>query len=830
MSVKPPGRLVSTAIKLVNKRERISNTVVDHVRGDVIDDGRTDVFRFFVSRRDRPNGPRYEIVLDASGRELDLAALRKRERRTVLGAPRVSIDRRALRALDATDEVTIDPTENDLVLAEGEVLPPETITVHLPRSSRATRVDLYLLADTTLSMQPVLDEVQASSRALLEALAAIGLDVAFAVGNYRDFPEETAGPAFQHQLSPTSDLGRVEAAIGDWAAGGGDDIPEGQLYALDRIARDRDGAIQWRLGAKRIIVWFGDAPGHDPVCAALTGLPADITLDSVGDVLRDLGITVIAISTTTGALGLDGDPAASATDYQAACGPAGGAAGQATSLATATGGTVLLDVEPTAIANAIIATVNAATSTINSVRLDPSDDIEDFVRNITPMVDGPFPADADHDVVFQVTFAGDVQCSNDGDQVFEGRVAVIVDGDVNDAEKRVRVTVPQCRIPVRVAGDPSAVVGRRDLGLQTTEQISVFARSPNGTLLRFVHTDSPAVPVNWTSENLGTPGGSSHARVGAAPFCAVFAPGDIAQLHDHLHALVRGTTGHLHENVSDGIAWSGWIDHGEPAGTEVAWSPGALLIDITSDVIDPNNPLFRRELLPFVWGADGLVYYRRHNGWLTAGGPGVDVASPVGAPVGPRRPRVITVVGHDRSLYLRSSSDNRAESWTWRSLGAPNAVPALSWNRRPGTVWYRFDGRDLLYTFVTDDDGRLWVNVWSGESDGAGVWADQGTPPGTTARSASSVITAMSGGREQIYAFVRGADRRLYCNWWDAANSIWIWDDLGQPANPIRSDPSAAAVGNGSATLHVFARDAANNLQMCIADAALATTSWQQLS
>jgi hypothetical protein len=502
----------------------------------------------------------------------------------------------------------------------------------------------------------------------------------------------------------------------------------------------------------------------------------------------------------------------------------------------ATDGTVLLDVEPTAIANAIIESVNEATSTINTVRLDPAGPTERFVSNITPGVLGPFPADEDHDAVFQVTFAGTEPCSNDGDVVFEGgSIAVVVDSDVK-VLKTVRVTVPQCRIPVSIAGDPSAVVGRRNLGLQTTEQISVFAWSPNRALLRFFHTDNPALPGSWTSENLGTWG--SLLRT-AAVFCAVFTPGDIAQVHDHLHAFVRGAAGHLHENVFDGDAWSGWTDHGEPDRAQVVLSPGALLIDVTYADIDPDNPLFRRELLPVVVGSDNAVYYRRHtgaagvgSGWLTAAypAPGVNAISPIGAPLGPRRPRVITVVGDDHNLYLRSASDDSARSWAWRSLFAPGAIPALTPFRRPGCVWYLFEGLHRLYSFVTDTDGRLWVNVWSGESDGGGVWADQGTPPGTTVASAASVITAPSGGREQIYAFVRGANRRLYCNWWDAANSVWIWSDLGQPARALRSDPSAAAVGDGSAMLHVFARDASNNLQMCVADATLATPNWQQLS
>src|SRR4051812_32424697 len=61
-------------------------------------------------------------------------------------------------------------------------------------------------------------------------------------------------------------------------------------------------------------------------------------------------ITVVAISTTTGVAGaLDGDPAADAGDYTAACGVLGGLPGQATRITGATGGSRTMGIDAGAI-------------------------------------------------------------------------------------------------------------------------------------------------------------------------------------------------------------------------------------------------------------------------------------------------------------------------------------------------------------------------------------------------------------------------------------------------------------------------------------------------
>ena len=178
----------------------------------------------------------------------------------------------------------------------------------------------------------------------------------FGVGNYKDFPPASSLP-FTHQLNPTDIAGNITAAIGTWSAGGGGDIPEGQFLTLDQLAQPPGGSIGWRAGAKRIIVWFGDAPGHDPICIAISGLGSAITEASVTAKLVAEQMVVLAISTATP--GLDADPMPFSTDYTSTCGAPGGAAGQATRLAAATAGAFVTGINPTNIVNTIISLVKA---------------------------------------------------------------------------------------------------------------------------------------------------------------------------------------------------------------------------------------------------------------------------------------------------------------------------------------------------------------------------------------------------------------------------------------------------------------------------------------
>jgi hypothetical protein len=360
-------RLQARALDLVGQREKTGALSVVHVATDVVPSTNARVFKFFLAKKETPNDLQYEIVLDEHGEPVDLNSLPKSDVAGLFVPRKMVVDRKRLPRLNAAEApITIKPSENNLTLNPGDTL-EEIITVTIPKSGAVRKVDIYFLADTTGSMRGVLAQVQMSADAILtELLGKPGLDLAFGVGNYKDFFD--GGDPFQHQLSPTADLDAVRAAINAWVAAGGRDIPEAQLFALHQLAEDRHGAIGWRFDAKPVIVWFGDAPGHDKVCRALTGLASDISEGTVIGELARKGIILIAISTSTGP-GLDADPTDGADDYINDCGEPQGFEGQATRLTDATFGILLTDVDPTGIVEAILNSLSALLARIDDVHL-----------------------------------------------------------------------------------------------------------------------------------------------------------------------------------------------------------------------------------------------------------------------------------------------------------------------------------------------------------------------------------------------------------------------------------------------------------------------------
>lgn len=400
-------------------------------------DGRV-VRRIYGAVSDRPNSAA-SVVVDADGAEVDLALLESAIGRRLFVAAVGGLDVPA----PARASVTIDPSVNDLVLGDCSHL-DEEITVTVPPTGTTPKADVYLLADTTGSMSSVLDAVKAGAAAIVGNPALAGFDVAYGVGNYRDFPVGTGlnSYAFQHQQSPTTVLTDVQNAVDVWTAAEGSDGPEGQLWALQQLGTDP--AIGWRPDAKRILVWFGDAPGHDPVCAAISGGPADVTESTVVAALQAASITVTAVSTTTGfPAGLDDDPTSGSSDY-AVCAVAG-TAGQATRIAAATSGTLTTGVDATVIVTTLAALIAAAVKATGNVALVPSGSITAFVTSISPPGGfGPLAGDAEHVLTFDVGWDGTVACAEEP-QVFTGTIDVIADS-VLVAQKAVRVTVPACQL------------------------------------------------------------------------------------------------------------------------------------------------------------------------------------------------------------------------------------------------------------------------------------------------------------------------------------------------------------------------------------------------
>jgi hypothetical protein len=414
-------------------------TMARSSRSTVAEDGRV-LHRIVSFNRADPNGARHVAIMDDSGREVASTALSDAVK-AALGEAVLGLG--SVRPVAAAGiGASIDPTSNDLVLELGET-ESEIVTVTIPPNAGVSKADVYLLADTTGSMGSIIEAVKAGANSILGANYG-PIDIAFGVGNYKDFPETK--PPFTHQLAPDTNAAAVTAAINAWAASGGGDIPEGQLFALNALAEAPGGTIGWRPDAKRIIVWFGDAPGHDPICAAMSGLGFDITEASatarlVGGGGGD-GITVLAISTDTGTPGaLNADPSVGAGDYSGAC-AIGGAPNQATRIAAATGGQHVSGINAAGIVDTIIDLIEAAVLAINEVKLVPTAAIAPFVEAISPTSYGPLSGKETHVLPFKVSWRGVKPCA-DEDAVFKGGLNAVADGVVI-ARKPVTITVPAC--------------------------------------------------------------------------------------------------------------------------------------------------------------------------------------------------------------------------------------------------------------------------------------------------------------------------------------------------------------------------------------------------
>jgi uncharacterized repeat protein (TIGR01451 family) len=192
------------------------------------------------------------------------------------------------------------------------------------------RPDIFFLADTTGSMGGAIGNVRTNAASVMSQVLAAQPDAQFGVGEYKD-----VGDALIYRLdqSITASTAAAQAGINAWAAGGGGDEPEAQLFGLQQVASSP--ATGFRVGSSRIVVWFGDAPGHDPSNGA--------TEASAIAALQAAGVRVIAISTGANRLDLTG---------------------QATRITNATGGSFLPGASDSQVAAAILAGLQNLPATV----------------------------------------------------------------------------------------------------------------------------------------------------------------------------------------------------------------------------------------------------------------------------------------------------------------------------------------------------------------------------------------------------------------------------------------------------------------------------------
>lgn len=349
---------------------------------------------------------------------------------------------------------TIDPTSCAFTLAPGETASVE-IEVCVP--GQENQADIYFLADNTESMGAVIDVVKNNASGLVGALLArTDVDIQIGIGHYRDIPP-VSNP-FSHQQDVTDDGLAIVAAIDAWSNGGGGDVAESQFYAMHRIATD--ATLGFRPGAKRILVWFGDSPAHDPICAPIVGLfEAPVEIDEASVIAELLaagpagGTSVIAISTPfSGQVpdGLDNDPIgpdrAFVVDYETIlqC-PQDGVAGQATRIADATGGLSTGIQSPEDIVDVILDSL-ASILTEVTVTVTPVGDIVPYVDVVLPdPLDLVLPQTPNEEVcgLVDVALVGQPCDGVAGPQVLVGGLEVRVNGQLIGT-KEVVITQEEC--------------------------------------------------------------------------------------------------------------------------------------------------------------------------------------------------------------------------------------------------------------------------------------------------------------------------------------------------------------------------------------------------
>ena len=234
----------------------------------------------------------------------------------------------------AAPGVTPQTVTDDLLPGESVTIGKSVETPEIP-----PKPDIFFLADSTGSMGGAIANVRANAASIMNQVLAAQPDAQFAVGEYKD----VASSAFVYRLNQamTASTTDVQNGINQWAATGGGDEPEAQLFALQELSTNP--ATGFRAGSSRIVVWFGDAPGHDPSNGA--------TEASATAALVAAGVRVIAISTGANRLDLTG---------------------QATRITAATGGVFLPGASDTEVANAILAGLSNLPATVTHSVTCPS--------------------------------------------------------------------------------------------------------------------------------------------------------------------------------------------------------------------------------------------------------------------------------------------------------------------------------------------------------------------------------------------------------------------------------------------------------------------------
>jgi uncharacterized repeat protein (TIGR01451 family) len=516
----------------------------------------------------------------------------------------------------------VDPSSYSATLASGTSV-TITKTVHTP--AIPPNPDIVLLADNTGSMFSTASNVAANATAIMNSVnggVPAGSIAEFAAANYLDGDPNfcPSDPwAFKVDQNLTTNLAAVQTAINTWptnASGGfGCDTPESQINALWQIA---SGAIGFRSGSTRVVVWFGDSSGHDP------SLGHSLT-DAI-NALVAAHITVIAIPVDSGAGdGLD-------------------STGQATAIATATGGQVLPSAAPSQVSAAILSGLSNLPVTVTP---SPSCD-----AGLSASYDAPSKTvTSGQDVTFAETLSVAPNAPDGG--VLHCTVDFLLNGvSTPGFQQTVDITVPLRATDLSLAKSASPTFLTEGSNATYTLTVTNNGGDPDTNV---VATDTLPVGESFVS---GDAGCSAVANVVTCSFGTIAAGASASKSYVVHVALGAPTTLVNAASVTGDRPDSNPANNTASATITVNHNPVCSALTAGPALWPPNHTL--RTIT--VTGATDV-----DKNALTTTITGVTQDEPlVGLGSGPFSPDAVAVAGHPNEVQLRAERDGTGDGRVYR--------------------------------------------------------------------------------------------------------------------------------------------------------------------
>lgn len=368
---------------------------------------------------------------------------------------------------------TVTPASLSATLNPGESV-SETKTVAIP--AMPPLADVVFAFDCTGSMYGIINTAKAQSVNIMTALDATGVDINYGVMSYMDYPgtydsygyynvygDAVAGDyAYNLDQAVTDNRTDVTSAINGLVIGSGGDGP--QDYTRIFYESYADSGVNWRAGAKKIVINFGDNVPHDNnleegISAGTWSTGGDPGRDEIILNADDLDLqTVLAAMATNNVTLLEchtTNYSQSYWDYWTGL----------------TGGDTYITTSGNLVADVVNAVTTALTSpTIDGLTLAASTGYEAWLTSVAPAsYSGPTGVSTDFDIEITVPAGTDAGTYN-------FTIGAVDSAGVNYGSQTVAITVPEQKIEVSIYIKPFSCPNAINLDLKGVLPVAIFGQ------------------------------------------------------------------------------------------------------------------------------------------------------------------------------------------------------------------------------------------------------------------------------------------------------------------------------------------------------------------